>query len=131
MKRQGELGVKMHYAENPFGRRRIFAPANSREEEGSVRREAGNAIIQSTVADALMLAMCKFVNIRNRIGSKIRIINPIHDALMLLAPDSEVETGKKMLEEVMGSIAIPTYDAHPPFCLGVDITSFKRWGSKE
>lgn len=136
LKYYGDFGADNGYVENTFGRRRLWAaPQEGSSDSGkgadSIRREAGNFMIQSTVADALMLAMWKLDLMRRGAGMQFRIINPIHDALMLMAPENEVDSVKAMLSEAMSSIMIPTYDGRPPFHLDVDLAVFSRWGAKE
>lgn len=129
--RQGNLGVERLYAENPFGRRRVFAPASNEEEAAACRREAGNAIIQSTVADALILSMLALDRERRAAGLSFKIVNPIHDALMLLVPVEESKAALDLLKKCMSSVVIPGMDGTAPFRLDVDLTTFTRWGVKE
>jgi len=131
LERHGNYGVDRGYAENPFGRRRVFAPPGTEEEAAAIRRESGNAIIQSTVADALILGMLAVERERKKAGLSFKIVNPIHDALMLLVPENEAKEAASLLSACLSSIVIPGLDGSPPFHLDVDISTFKRWGVKQ
>ena len=127
----GNRGVERGYVQNPFGRRRVFAPPSSEEEAAATRREAGNAVIQSTVADALLLSMLELERARGGAGLSFRIVNPIHDALMLLAPEKEADETAALLRKCMSSVEVPSMDGSQPFHLDVDLSVFRRWGAKE
>ena len=56
-----------------------------------------------------------------------RIVNQIHDAVMVEAPISEIEATKEMFQATMGSIDIPI-EYGEPLRLGIDIEVLDRWG---
>ena len=58
-------------------------------------------------------------------------MNPIHDALMLLAPEKEADETAALLRKCMSSVEVPSMDGSQPFHLDVDLSVFRRWGAKE
>ena len=77
-----------------------------------------------------MIAMHLVALARKERGLHFRIVNQIHDAIMLEVPVDEIAETKQMFMDTMGSIDIPV---GPPFNvlrLGIDITVYKRWGEK-
>jgi len=58
-----------------------------------------------------------------------KIINQIHDAIVLEVPEDEIDKTKVVLHDTMGSIAIPTKPN--PIQLGIDIDIMSRWGVKQ
>jgi DNA polymerase I-like protein with 3'-5' exonuclease and polymerase domains len=125
MKECGEYALSQGYIENPWGRRRFFARSTDLNEQEAVKREASNWPIQSTVSDTILLSMYLIAENRAKYGVDCKIINPIHDALMLSTPDDQIDKTKKLLKETMGNIAIPV--KYKPLILGIDISEFKRW----
>lgn len=120
------------YLVNPWGRKRRFGTgkAGSNEDRSDMERQAQNYPIQSTVADTAMLAMDRIAAERERRGLHFKIVNQIHDAVMLEVPIEELEATKKLMMDTMATIDIPV---GPPFNvlrLGVDLTVYKRWGEK-
>lgn len=120
------------YLVNPWGRKRRFGTGKpgSNDDRADMERQAQNYPIQSTVADTAMLAMDRIATERERRGLHFKIVNQIHDAIMLEVPEAELEATKKLMMDTMATIDIPV---GPPFNvlrLGVDLTVYKRWGEK-
>jgi DNA polymerase I-like protein with 3'-5' exonuclease and polymerase domains len=61
-------------------------------------------------------------------GLHYRIVNQIHDAVIIECPIDEIEQAKTMFKETMGNIRIPIPGY--PLTLGIDITVMSRWGEK-
>lgn len=114
---------------NPWGRKRRFH-IHKGDDRADMERQAQNYPIQSTVADTAMIAMDRIERARGKLGLHFKIVNQIHDAVMLEVPEDEIEATKQMFHDTMGTIDIPV---GPPFNvlrLGVDVTVYKRWGEK-
>lgn len=86
-------------------------------------------LIQSTVSDAVQLAMDKMQAWRAEHNMHFEIQNQIHDAVMLHVPKSEIEETKYMFRHTLGDIHIPL-GPDKYFTLGVDIDVYERWGQK-
>ena len=117
------------YIVNPWGRVRRFN-VKKNDDRTDLERQAQNYPIQSTVADTAMIAMDRIARARVEQGLHFKIVNQIHDAIMLEVPVEELEVTKKLMMDTMGTIDIPV---GPPFNvlrLGVDLTVYKRWGEK-
>jgi DNA polymerase-1 len=117
------------YLKNPWGRMRRFKPSSKRDVVDSMKREAQNYPIQSTVADTCMLAMQRMVEYREEHNLHFRLVNQIHDAIMVEVPENEIEKTKAMFQDTMGSIDIPI-KGREPLRLGVDVEVLTRWGEK-
>jgi uracil-DNA glycosylase family 4 len=118
------------YIKNPWGRYRRFPRARNDEERADVERQAQNFPIQSTVADTAMIAMDLIARYREANGLHFRIVNQIHDAVMIETPIDEIDQCKLMYGDTMGAIDIPV---GPPFNilrLGVDMKILTRWGEE-
>ena len=117
------------YLINPWGRMRRFSKPINDEQLESFRREAQNFKVQSTVSDTIMIAMQLMVEYRRKHKLHFKMINQVHDAMMLVAPKTEIEQTEEMFNNTMGNILIPIRPGHT-LQLGVDITIFTRWGEK-
>ena len=93
-------------------------------------RESMNYGIQSVIADTCIIAFWLLHEYRKANSLHFKIVNQIHDALLLLVPISEVEATKKAIYETMGNIDIPIANGKP-LRLEVDIDVMRRWGEKE
>jgi len=118
------------YLTNPWGRKRRFTKAQTKEKEAGQEREAQNFPIQSTVADTCMIAMWLMCEYRKQHGLKFRLVNQIHDAIMVEVPEDEVERTRTMFNETMGNIDIPI-PHRQPLRLNIDIDVLTRWGQKK
>lgn len=112
---------------NPWGRERIFPPTHDREQIAKMGREAQNFPIQSTVADTCLITLKLMVEYRKAHNLHFRIVNQIHDAILLEVPTDEIEQTRTMFKETMGNIQIPM-PGREPLCLGLDIDVMpNRW----
>lgn len=118
------------YLVNPFGRMRRFPFAKSADSIAAMQRQAQNTNIQSTVADAVQIASDMLLAERDARGLKMRLCNQVHDALMLLTPEEEVDIAKELLRKHMGSVRIPIVEHNKILVLGVDIDMMFPWGVK-
>lgn len=85
-------------------------------------------MIQSTVADTCIITLWMLVRERKRRGLGFKIVNQIHDAILLTVPEDEIDATKQVLRDTMGTIAIPIKPQ--PLVLGIDIDVMSRWGVK-
>jgi hypothetical protein len=83
--------VSRGYLYNMFGRIRRFTHANNDAERAAMEREAKNAPIQGTVADAVSIAIRNLYDYRNQHNMDFKICLQIHDALLLYVPHYELE----------------------------------------
>lgn len=113
---------------NPWGRARIFPPTDDREQIAKMGREAQNYPIQSTVADTCLITLKLMVDYRRTHNLHFKIVNQIHDAILLEVPENEIEQTKVMFYETMGSIDIPI-SGRAPLRLGLDIEVSTRWAA--
>jgi DNA polymerase-1 len=114
------------YLLNPWGRPRYFPRTTDGEQIAKMGREAQNYPIQSTVADTCLIALWMMTKYREEHGLHFRIINQIHDAILVETPEAEIEATRQMFYETMGNIAIPI-PGREPLQLGVDIDVMSRW----
>lgn len=114
---------------NPWGRTRHFTPSKHRGNMGGLEREAQNFNIQSSIADTCLIAAWVIKRYRKEHNLHFRFVNQIHDAIMIEAPEDEVDATKKMFQETMGNIDIPIPN-RKPLRLGIDIDVMTRWGEK-
>ena len=120
--------VEQGYVENPWGRKRLFAQTSDKTLIRAFGREAQNFPIQSTVADTCIITLCELVDYRKRNNLHFRIVNQVHDAIILETPENEIEQTKNALRETMGNIEIPI--PGDPLTLDIDIDVMSRWGVK-
>lgn len=138
-----EVVDRIGWMSNCFGRIRRFKNISSNDDWiiGSQKRQAMNFPIQSTIADCLHISLYNLMKVRDEMGLNYRIINCIHDAVLLEVPEGEVDIVKdKVIPECMTNrLEIPMYDIYGnpmvengkqlKYRLGCDITVYKRWGS--
>jgi len=118
------------YIVNPWGRYRRFPAKVDRKLLPGMQRQAQNFPIQSTVADTCMIAMQLMDEYRAQHGLTFRLVNQIHDAIIVEVPILELEQTKQMFYDTMGSIDIPI-NSGLPLRLNIDIEVMTRWGEKE
>ena len=118
------------YIVNPWGRKRRFPQKVDPKLLPGMQRQAQNFPIQSTVADTCMIAMQLMDEYRARTGLRFRMVNQIHDAMIVEVPKDEVEETKQMFKDTMGSIDIPIENSDKPLRLDIDIDLMTRWGEK-
>src|SRR4051812_9661567 len=102
-KRAKEVG----YVETVFGRRLWLPELKS---GAPVRRQAAeraaiNAPMQGTAADLIKLAMIAVQKWLDESGAKAKLIMQVHDELVLEVPESEIDTTKSHVRELMESVA--------------------------
>ncbi len=94
------------YVTTLFGRRRYLPELKS--SNFNIRsfgeRVALNTPIQGTAADIIKLAMVRVFRRIKSEGLKAKLLLQVHDELIVEAPDSEVETVKKLLDEEMEGV---------------------------
>lgn len=116
------------YIVNPWGRYRRFAETNDQGLLRAFGRESMNFPVQSTVADTCLIALHLLVEYRKAHRLGFRIVNQIHDAILLEVPMDEIDETRAALNATMGGIAIPI--PNRPLVLGVEIDAMDRWGEK-
>lgn len=82
------------YLDNPFGRRRHFPYTEEQSIVAGMQREATNFNIQSTVGDAMSLALINLKNYKDKVLNQpdlFRILMSIHDAIVLEVPIENVD----------------------------------------
>lgn len=117
------------FVENPWGRRRIFPRSADKRSLAAMKREAQNFPIQSTVADTCLIALRMLMDYRQQHGLHYRIVNQVHDAIILEVPINEVEQAKQACLATMGNIYIPV--PHQPLRLDIDMEVMTRWSEKQ
>jgi DNA polymerase-1 len=122
--------VEPGYLINPWGRHRYFPKTYDERLRGAMGREAQNYNIQSTVADTCLITLWLMKKYREQHNLHFKIVNQIHDAILVEVPEDEVDATKKMFYDTMGNIDIPIPGADP-LRLDVDIDVMKRWGEKD
>lgn len=116
------------YLINPFGRVRHAPFTHDQKIINKLGREFQNQNIQSTVQDTVALAYWLMVNYRKQHKLNFKVVNQIHDALLLLVPKNEIEQVYEMIPVTAGNITIPIIGN--PLKLGVEIDTMSRWGEK-
>ena len=113
---------------NPWGRHRYFPETSDEQLVAKMCREGMNYKIQSGVADNLLIALKLITDYRREHNLHFKIVNLIHDAVLIETPKEEIEAAKEMFLNTMGSIDMPMPDNQPPLRMGVDIEVLERWG---
>lgn len=116
------------YVENPWGRRRIFQATTDGSKLAAMKREAQNFPIQATVSDTCIIALNMLQTYRDKHNLHYRIVNQVHDAIILEVPEQEVAQAKEACQATMGNIYIPI--TPEPLRLAIDIDVMTRWGEK-
>jgi uracil-DNA glycosylase family 4 len=92
------------YVESPFGRREYLYYINDSDmkKRNADRRAAVNMPVQSAASDTLLLAL---INVADRLrGMKTRLVNTVHDSIMLDVPKSEVMQAAKICVDCMENV---------------------------
>jgi DNA polymerase-1 len=117
---------------SPIGRRRVLRDINSKDirKQLHAEREAINTPIQSLASDICLAAA---LEVRGQINSKwARIVNIVHDMILIEVKEEYVEKVKEIVEKAMTSPSIlKNLGWEPPISLGVEIKVSKRWGLAE
>ncbi|HKQ23316.1 MAG TPA: DNA polymerase I [Burkholderiales bacterium] len=107
MERTRETARNLGYVETVFGRR-LYLPeiksSNGARRQGA-ERAAINAPMQGTAADLIKLAMIAVHTWISTSQINSRLIMQVHDELVLEVPQGELDTVKKELPKLMGSVA--------------------------
>jgi DNA polymerase-1 len=106
MERTRETARNIGYVETVFGRR-LYLPeiksSNGARRQGA-ERAAINAPMQGTAADLIKLAMIAVHNWIATSQIQGRLIMQVHDELVLEVPQGELDTVKRELPKLMGSV---------------------------
>lgn len=90
---------------NAFGRYRRFPFTDNLNRLKAYEREASNAPIQGTVADAMSLAVRNIVDLRDKAGMRSKLCLQIHDSVQMHVPASElnmvIDPEKGLLKRAM------------------------------
>ena len=117
------------YLMNPWGRIRFFPKTYDEKLIRTLGREAQNYPIQSTVADTCLITLWLMRKYREQHDLHFKIVNQIHDAILVEVPEAEIDATKEMFYKTMGNIDIPI-EGSDPLRLDVDIDVMRRWGEK-
>ena len=117
------------YVENAWGRRRYFPPTADEAQMAGFKRESGNFPIQSTIADYVRIACRNLRDFREKSGLGFKLVLQIHDALLLLTPEDEVDDTRQVLALAIESVRFPLPHGGE-MGLSAEIEVFKRWGEK-
>jgi DNA polymerase-1 len=107
MKRTREAAREKGHVETVFGRK-LWLPeikSGSPGRRQGAERAAINAPMQGTAADLIKMAMIAVDGWLAGARLKSRLIMQVHDELVLEVPEQEVETAKRELPRLMGSVA--------------------------
>ncbi len=98
-----ETAKKHGYAETLFGRRRWIEGIHSKNKMilGMAERMAVNTPIQGTAADLVKIAMTQLHRKIREERWQAKIILQVHDELVLEVPETEIDSMKKIIKEVM------------------------------
>src|SRR6185295_17890555 len=102
-----ERARKEGFVETVFGRR-LWLPEMKSGSPGrrqGAERAAINAPMQGTAADLIKLAMVAVQNWLEQEKLKTKLIMQVHDELVLEVPESELESVKEQVRELMQNVA--------------------------
>ena len=120
-----------HYLETPWGRRRHFYMSPNKSVMAAQEREAVNFPIQSTVADALNMALFNLWAFRRQHPEyAFRILMSIHDAVLLEVPIGIIGP---VVDDILPACMvhgarIPQGERNVSFQLDIDSEVMFRWG---
>ena len=109
--------------ETPFGRRRRFMVA--RENMHAVQNEARNFAIQSTASDLTLISAMRIA--RRYAGSPVRVVNLVHDSVLLEVPEEDAEQVAVEVPKMMKETAEQLLRLDFPF--EADAKVGTAWGS--
>jgi DNA polymerase-1 len=95
------------YVETVFGRRLYLAEIRSsnHQRRQAAERAAINAPMQGTAADLIKLSMIAVYDWIAKENLGTRMVMQVHDELVLEVPDTEVDTVRKRIPELMSDVA--------------------------
>jgi DNA polymerase-1 len=105
--RAGDQAYKAGFSETVSGRKRYFnrpsgIDADSFDKQvAAIKREGGNAPVQGTNADVTKIALRQIYDDLTMYGMKAKIINAVHDEIVVLAHKSHAEEVRLVVEESM------------------------------
>lgn len=101
------LARQRGYVETVFGRRLWLPEINggSGPRRQAAERAAINAPMQGTAADLIKLSMIAVQKWIEQSGSQAKMIMQVHDELVLEVPETEIESVRKELPELMCGVA--------------------------
>lgn len=121
------------YVETLFGRRRrlpdILHPDDFKRSEAE--RAAINSPIQGTLGEITVFAMCILAN---RLDSRVRLMNTVHDSILYYVPDNLLESTIKVITDTCENLPMKEYFGRTlsKVSMEVDIElSKKSWGDLE
>jgi len=117
------------YLVNPWGRVRPFPKVTDHKIVSAMKREAQNYNIQSSVADFCFITFDLMFKYRKLYNLNFKLINQIHDAVLLDVPEKEVDKTKEMFKQTMSNINMPLPDG-TSLRLDIDLDVMPRWSEK-
>lgn len=119
-KDQFRFAKKHGYVQNRFGRKRRFILQTTLNID-EIRKASVNAVIQGDASDLTLLSVCQMI------ANGIRIVHTVHDSIIALVPDDQVDRiaiEMQMIMEQTGSRFFPSI----PWKADVEIE--QSWYSK-
>jgi uracil-DNA glycosylase family 4 len=94
------------YVESPYGRRESLAYINDRDvgRKNADARAAKNMPVQSAASDTLLLALIIIDAKMREAGYKSKLVNTVHDSILLDCPEEEVDEVAKLASWTMENI---------------------------
>lgn len=125
-----EFAKKYGYVTNMFGRKRIIANINSKNsyDRGSAERQAVNHPIQSVPAEMMVLSLYYVNKFLKSKGMLSKIINTVHDSMILECPPEELYKVAKIIKTIMENIPTPFEKIIP---IVADLEYGYNWGELE
>ena len=109
------------YTETPFGRRRKF------DDENDVNA-AINTPVQSTANDLTMLAIAQTANRYRRMALNAPIIGFVHDSILVLSRDEDVDAASYILKRSMEEVDTKAFGVEMPIPLVAEVKVGQTWG---
>lgn len=121
---------KTGYVESLFGRKRKIEDINSKNsyDRGSAERRAINHPDQGSCADMLILALYNINKYFKNNNMKSRIINTVHDSIILECPPDELMKTAKVVKTIMENVPVPFEKLCP---IKADLEYGRNWGELE
>lgn len=140
LERAAHLGERGLTVINPFGRKRRFVSGGNNRSKitsylaSQFAREAKNFPIQSAVADLMNESLGWICDHRNECQTPFRIVNFVHDSILIEVPEDNVEELKQFLMRCFRENCIPIRDIQDgellqsePLYLSLDFSVSKEW----
>lgn len=128
------------YIESPFGRREYLPYINDADNGKRNRsiREAVNMPVQSAASDTVLSALIIIDDKLRRAGYMSRLVNTVHDSVVLDVPEHEIAPTALLCKDVMENVAVyakeymPKVDFSWLLCpLKADVEIGSHYGSEE